>query len=247
MKLAVRTEPYQMGRFAAPVPRWSESLELINQHLPFARRTVQAGHRVQAAGDAFSCLKLLNTGTIKTVNLAANGRAQIVGLHFKGDWVGFDGIAPGTYACDAYALEACEVWSLSYPAILKATSQVPELMHALHCAMGHELARHSNWKFSLVTLPADRRVAEFLRFWALSLQERNLRVDQLCLPLSRADIGSYLCLTLESVSRALSRLARAGLIRFDCRGRRTIGIPSLNALGEFIENICSRAQTPAPH
>ena len=87
-------------------------------------------------------------------------------------------------------------------------------------------------------------MAEFLRFWTQSLQERKLRTDQLYLPLSRADIGSYLCLTLESVSRALNQLARTGLIRFDYRGRRNIAIPSLIAFGEFIENIYNRDEAP---
>lgn len=247
MQIATRTAPHLVAQFPGLTPRWRESLVLILAHLPFSRRTVHAGTRVQAAGDPFHCLQILNVGTIKTVNLAASGRAQIVGLHFKGDWIGFDGIALGTYACDAYAMEACEVWSLSYAGILEVARQVPEIIHVLHTAMGYELARHRNWKFALGTLAADGRVADFLRFWAQSLEDRDLRTDQLSLPMTRADIGSYLGLTLESVSRALTKLDRVGLIQFEHHGRRNIAIPSLAALGEYIDRSHCRAELQPVH
>ena len=71
---------------------------------------------------------------------------------------------------------------------------------------------------SLCTLPADARVADFLRYWADALAERGLRTDQITLRMTRAEIGNYLGMTLESVSRALSRLARGDVIRFHRKG-----------------------------
>ena len=85
------------------------------------------------------------------------------------------------------------------------------------------------------TLPADARVADFLLQWAYSLAERGLRTDQINVHMTRADIGNYLGLTLESVSRALSRLARNGVIEFNEKGRRDISIPNLTALSDFIQ------------
>jgi CRP/FNR family transcriptional regulator len=226
----------QLRGIASPGDRWRESLGLIEHHLSFTRRTVHAGEAVQAAGDPFACLHIVNSGAFKTVNLADDGREQVVGLHFKGDWIGFDGVASGRSACDAITMDTGEVWSLRYAALLKAAANAPELMHAMVMAMSCQLARDRDWRLALSTLPADARVADFLRSWAESLAERSLRTDQITLGMSRAEIGNHLGLTLETVSRAFSRLARCGLIRFDEKGRRTIAVPSVEALVEFVRS-----------
>lgn len=225
-------------------PYWCESLLLTARHMPFTRRVVQVGEMIQVAGEAFTSLQIINAGTAKTVRLEANGRTQIVGLHFKGDWIGFDGIAEGRYACDAYALDSSEVWSVCYQTLLELGVQIPELIRVLHMAMGHELARHRDWRFAVGTLSAEGRVADFLRFWITSMAERNLRTDQLTLPLTRADIGSYLGLSLETVSRALTQLARLGLIRIEQRGRRNLAIPSEAALVDYIKHLYNQSETP---
>jgi CRP/FNR family transcriptional regulator, anaerobic regulatory protein len=217
-----------------PSPRWCESLELIRRHLQFTRRTVHAGDPVQLAGDAFSRLHVVNSGVFKAVNVATDGREQVVGLYFKGDWVGFDGIAAGRSACDVVAMDTGEVWSLRYVTLLQSAAAVPALMHAVHKAMSRQLAREREWRLALGTLQADARVADFVRYWAESLAERGLRTDQFNLRMTRAEIGTYLGMTLETVSRAFTRLARDGLIRFDEKGRRDIAIPSIDALAEFV-------------
>jgi CRP/FNR family transcriptional regulator len=88
---------------------------------------------------------------------------------------------------------------------------------------------------SLCTMPADARVAGFLRYWTDALSQRGLRTDQITLRMTRAEIGNYLGMTLESVSRALSRLARVDVIRFTEKGRRDIHIPQVEALTAFIQ------------
>jgi CRP/FNR family transcriptional regulator len=228
-----------------PEQRWRESLALIERHVPFTRRTVHAGDAVQSAGDTFTSLLIVNAGVFKTVNLAADGREQVVGLHFKGDWIGFDGIAAGRCACDAIAMDTGEVWSVPYGALLKAAAAVPALLHAVHAAMSSQLAHDRDWQLALGTLPADARVADFVRWWAASLADRGLRTDQVTLRMTRAEIGNYLGMTLETVSRAFGRLARRGLIRFDEKGRREIAIPSVPALADYVQSIVSPAE-PTP-
>jgi CRP/FNR family transcriptional regulator, anaerobic regulatory protein len=78
-------------------------------------------------------------------------------------------------------------------------------------------------------------VADFLKNWAERLSERDLRTDQITLRMTRAEIGNTLGMTLETVSRALCRMARAGVISFQEKGRRDISIPSIDALGDFIQ------------
>jgi CRP/FNR family transcriptional regulator, anaerobic regulatory protein len=215
--------------------RIAETQRLLQDAVPLQRRLVHTGDVLWRSGERFVHLHLVNSGFFKVVNLAPDGREQVVGLHFKGDWLGFDGIADGRHGCDAIAIDTGEVWAVRYADLIAAAAVQPELLAILHEAMSREIGRDRDSMLSLCTLPADARVADFLRYWADSLAERGLRTDQITLRLSRAEIGNYLGMTLESVSRALSRLARASVIRFNEKGRRDIEIPELGALSAFIE------------
>lgn len=215
---------------------WRENLALVQRLLPFTRRMVHAGDAIYEGGAAFACLHLINSGQFKTVNFTSDGRGQVVGLHFRGDWLGFDGIADGRYSCDAIALDTGEVWSVRYADLLSASASSPELMRLMHSAMSRQIARGCDCLLSLGTLPADARVADFIKDWAQALAARGLRNDQITLHMTRAEIGNYLGMTLETVSRALRRLAQCGVIRFDEKGRRDLTIPSLPALDGFIRS-----------
>jgi CRP/FNR family transcriptional regulator len=215
--------------------RIAETLKLLADKLPIQRRLVRAGDTVYQAGERFDCLHVVHSGFFKIVNTASDGREQVVGLHFKGDWLGFDGIADGRYGCDAVALDTGEVWTIRYDALLRVCAVHPQLLSVLHAEMSREIGRDRDSLLSLCTLSADARVADFLRYWAQSLAQRGLRTDQITLRMTRAEIGNYLGMTLESVSRALSRLAKRQVIRFAEKGRREIQIPQLAALTEFIQ------------
>ena len=101
--------------------------------------------------------------------------------------------------------------------------------------MSREIAHDRDSLMSVCTLSADARVADFLRYFAESLARRGMRTDQITLRMTRAEIGNYLGMTLETVSRALSRLARHKLIHFAEKGRRDIQIPQVAALAEFVQ------------
>jgi len=220
----------------------ADTLKLLSDTLAPQRRVVHTGDAVYQAGDRFGNLYILNSGFFKIVTLSPDGREQVVGLKFRGDWLGFDGIANGRYGCDAIAMDTGEVWVIRYDALLAACAAQPALLTVLHEAMSREIARDRDSLMSVCTLPADARVADFLRYWAESLAKRGLRTDQITLRMTRAEIGNYLGMTLESVSRALSRLARCELIRFVEKGRRDIQIPEVGGLADFVQ----RSLSPAP-
>jgi CRP/FNR family transcriptional regulator, anaerobic regulatory protein len=220
----------------------ADNLKLLSDKLAPQRRVLHAGDTVYQAGERFSQLFILNSGFFKIVNLSPDGREQVVGLKFRGDWLGFDGIANGQYSCDAIAMDTGEVWVVRYDALLAACAQTPALLTVIHEAMSREIARDRDSLMSVCTLPADARVADFLRYWAESLAKRGLRTDQITLRMTRAEIGNYLGMTLETVSRALSRLAKSDLIQFAEKGRRDIRIPQIDALSAFVQ----RSLAPAP-
>jgi CRP/FNR family transcriptional regulator len=213
----------------------ADTLRLVQTHLQPQRRVVHAGETVLQAGERFGQLHMLHAGMVKVVNLSHDGREQVVALKFRGDWLGFDGIASGCHASDAIAMDTGEVWSFRYDALLAACAHEPALLRVLHEAMSREITRDRDSLMSVCSLPADARVADFLRYWADSLARRGQRTDQITLRMTRAEIGNYLGITLETVSRALSRLARWGLIEFAEKGRREVRIPNVDALTGFVQ------------
>ena len=215
--------------------RIAESLKLVNDTVAVTRRLLHAGDSVYEAGERFESLHVVNSGIFKLVNLSPDGREQVVGLQFKGDWLGFDGIATGRHSCDAVAMDTGEVWTVRYDSLLQASARQPALMAVMHSAMSREMTRDRDALLSICTLPADARVAEFLHNWASSLSERGLRTDQITLRMTRAEIGNYLGMKLETVSRALSRLARDGVIEFSEGGRREVRIPDLGVLSACVQ------------
>jgi len=217
-------------------------LNLLGELLAPQRKLLHAGDVLYQAGERFGNLYILNSGFCKIITMSPDGREQVVGLKFRGDWLGLDGIADGAYSCDAVAMDTGEVWLVRYEALLEACAANRRLLTMFHEAMSREIAHDRDSMMSLCTLPADARVAEFLRCWADSLAKRGLRTDQIALRMTRAEIGNYLGMTLETVSRALSRLARDKVIGFASKGRRDVHIPSVDALSAFIQ----RSLSPAP-
>ena len=221
----------------------ADALAMLDKALAPQRRVVHSGDAIYQSGEPFSTLYILNSGFFKIVNLSADGREQVVGLKFRGDWLGFDGIARRQYSCDAIAMDTGEVWAIPYKALMAACAEQASLLTVLHEAMSREIAHDRDSLMSVCTLPADARVADFLRYWAESLADRGMRTDQFTLRMTRAEIGNYLGMTLETVSRALSRLARDKVIAFTEKGRRDVNIPDVKALSAFVQRCL--APTPA--
>jgi CRP/FNR family transcriptional regulator, anaerobic regulatory protein len=231
-----------MNELAPDASFWKESLALAEKYLPFSRKKLKEQEPVYACGESFDTLHLISAGLFKVVNLTPDGREQPAGMFFKGDWLGFDGIPSGRHSCSAIAMDVGEVWSIRYDTLLQASTREPIVMRLLLAAMSGQLARNRDALLAMGTLTADARVADFLLKWAHALEERGLRTDQFNVHMTRADIGRHLGLTLESVSRALSRMARCGVIQFNEKGRRDISIPCLKALQDFILETTERTR-----
>ena len=227
--------------------RIADTLGLVQATLPVQRRMVHAGDAIYQVGQEFGSLYLVNSGLVKMVNLSSEGREQVVALHFRGDWLGLDGSSGGAYRCDAVAMDTGEVWSFRYSDLLQTAVRAPALLGALHEAMSRQLASDHESFQSLCALPADARVAGFLHYWAEAMAKRGLRTDQISLRMTRAEIGNYLGMTLETVSRALSRLARGDVIRFLEKGRREIHIPEVEALTSFMRRVATPVDARACH
>jgi CRP/FNR family transcriptional regulator len=211
-----------------------EGLNLIAKHLPCRHRIFHPGDSVYLAAQPFSNLHIVHSGLLKLVNRAPDGHQQVVALRFKGDWLGFDGIAEQRHTCEAVALDISEVWTISYASLVAVGQDHPVIIAALHAAISQDMASMRKRLVAHHTLTMHARVAQFLLYWSNSLAQRGLHSDRFKLRLSREEIGSYLGLTLESISRSISHLVREGLICFDDKGRRDLKIPDSAALDVFV-------------
>lgn len=196
--------------------------ELLFQHVQF-----KTGQRVHTIGQPFDTLYIVHSGFLKTVLIDEFGNEQVLSFPMKGDLFGVDGIHSKRYASEAVALSNCDLILLPFKKLTALGRAHAEFEHAIYSVMSRELVREQAMVSMLGALSAEARVARFL----VSLSERYADMGYSSklfnLRMTRHEIGSYLGLTLETVSRTLSAFNEIGLITVD---QRSIGIKDLEAL-----------------
>ena len=195
----------------------SQSLEAILQQLPFQRRTMHAKQYVFRAGQPRHALYLIHAGFFKTCLISEDGREKITGFRLRGDLLGLDALDMPNYTCDAIALDVGEVWELPYASVRES---LPELQQRITSILAGEIRRDWHWMLALGSLSAEQRVATFLLDLASRLEALGFSARRLTLRMTRAEIGNFLALKLETVTRALSKLQAQGLIGVEGRDIR---------------------------
>ena len=202
----------------------------IAADIQFQRRRVKAGQWVYGCGEKFDAVFIVHSGFLKTLILDEAGNEQILGFPLKGDLLGIDGLHAEQYASHAVALTDCELVVIPFRDLAMLGHDHATLEHWLYRAVSRELVREYSVVGLLGTLGAEARVARFLvalsdRFKTLGYSpvEFNLRM-------TRQEIGSYLGLTLETVSRSLSALQLAGFIGINQRAVTLHDIVGLRAI-----------------
>jgi CRP/FNR family transcriptional regulator len=185
----------------------------IDQGMNFTLRRVQQGVALYRAGDPFGPIYAIRSGTFKTVLLDANGSYQVLGFPMASDVLGLDGIEAQHYRTEAVALEDSEVAIIPFPRLAHLGGNAGELQQFVYRLLSRQLTREHMQMWLLGSLGAESRVAAFL----LILGERYARLGysdtRFNLRMTRLDLGSFLGLTQETVSRALSRFDQDDVIR----------------------------------
>jgi CRP/FNR family transcriptional regulator, anaerobic regulatory protein len=209
-----------------PVGLTPDEINRIDE-LVATRRKVKRGATLFRTGEKFDSLFAIRTGFFKTCVTAEDGRDQVTGFHMAGEIIGLDGIAADHHTCDAVALEDAEVCVMSFDKVGELSREVGALQHHLHKIMSREIVREHGVMLLLGTMHAEERVAAFLLNLVQRLHSRGFSRHEVILRMTREEIGSYLGLTLETVSRTLSRLADLGLLSVRHRHVRILDADAL--------------------
>lgn len=191
------------------------------------RRKVRRGSTLFRNGEPFESLFAIRTGFFKTCVTSGDGRDQVTGFQMAGEIIGLDGIVSDRHTCDAVALEDAEVCVMPFDRIAELAREINGLQHHVHRIMSREIVREHGVMLLLGSMRAEERVAAFLLNLAQRLHARGFSASELVLRMTREEIGSYLGMKLETVSRTFSKFADDGVIEVRQRHVRIIDTPAL--------------------
>jgi CRP/FNR family transcriptional regulator len=203
-----------------------------------ARRRLARDDRLYAMGEPFRSLYAVRYGHFKTYQINAAGEQQITGFQMAGELLGMDAISGDRHHCDAVALEDSEVCEIPFARLEELFGQVPALLRHFHRIMSQEITREQNVMLLLGNMRAEQRFAVFLVNLSARYAARGYSPTEFGLRMSREDIGNYLGLTIESVSRLLSRFKKQGWVEVDKREMKLLDLAKLKAIAAGTEQ-CS--------
>ena len=211
-----------------PVDLSSEDMQRINA-LTQLKRGYSRGDYLYRSGDAFHSLYAIRSGSFKTQVLHEDGREQVTGFQMTGEIIGMDAISTDVHTCDAIAMESSEVCALPFNQLEAMSRELPSLQRHLYKIMSREIVRDQGIMLLLGSMRAEERLAAFLLNFSQRLAARGFSPTQFQLRMSRQEIGSYLGLKLETVSRAFSHFQNEGVINVKVRSIELLDLARLQA------------------
>lgn len=194
------------------------------------RRKVKRGEMLFQNGEAFTSLYAIRTGFFKTCVATEDGRYQVTGFQMAGEIVGLDGIVTNHHSCDAIALENAEVCVMPFNRLEEISREVTALQSHVHKVMSREIVREHSVMLLLGSMRAEERLAAFILNLVQRLHARGFSSSELILRMTREEIGSYLGLKLETVSRTFSKFVEDGMVEVKQRHVRIIDPDALQRL-----------------
>ncbi|RDU99348.1 helix-turn-helix domain-containing protein [Trinickia dinghuensis] len=186
--------------------------------LIYSTRTVKRGETLYRTNDDFRSLYAVRTGSFKTVITDRDGGEQVIGFHLIGETLGLDGVYGEHYNCDAIALEDSTVCIVPFRLLEGMCREVPAMQHHVHRMMSSEIVRESGIMMLLGAKTAEQRLAAFLLNLSKRMKLRGYSASEFYLRMTREEMGSYLGMKLETVSRMFSKLQREGVV--DTHGKQ---------------------------
>ena len=218
-----------MGHVCLPVGMPAQEVEQLDS-LVKERVRLEKGDVLYRHGESLNSLFGLRLGSVKTQLEEQSGQVQITGFYLPGEIIGLDGMIEGLHSSTAVAMEDSAVCVVRMQDVDEISRYVPTLQHQIRRIMSKEIARSHQVLLALGSMRSEQRLAAFLLNLSQRLAALGYSSTDFIMRMSRDEIGNYLGLTLETVSRLFSRLAREGLIRVSQREVRILDMIALNEL-----------------
>ena len=198
-------------------------------------RPLHRGDFLFRNGDRFRSLYVVKTGSLKTFAPSAEGGEQVLGFHLPGELVGLDAIDKDAHACSARVLETSAICEIPFPRLEELTATIPSLQHQMYRLLSKEIAHDTDMLLLLGKKNAEERLATFLVNMSRRLHQRGLSATDFHLSMSRHEIGNYLGLAVETVSRIFTRFQEEGLLKVDRKHVQILNLAGIEAvLGQAV-------------
>jgi CRP/FNR family transcriptional regulator len=213
------------------LPKGLEAADLQRlESLVYTRRRIKRGETLFDAGDEFQSVYSVRSGFFKTTTIDDDGREQVTGFYMAGELLGMDGIGSGAYHASAIALEDSQVCVLPFSLIESLGREIPALQRHLFSILSREIVRDHGVMMLLGSMRAEERLATFLLNLSKRFERRGYSPTDFHLRMTREEIGNYLGLKLETVSRLFSRFQADALIDVEQKHIRIRSAQGLDAL-----------------
>ncbi|MFO8155369.1 MAG: fumarate/nitrate reduction transcriptional regulator Fnr [Pseudomonadota bacterium] len=176
------------------------------------RRPLKRGEHLFRVGDPFESLYVVRSGSVKTYAPVSDGSEQITGFLLPGEMLGLDAISRGHHPCGARTLETASVCEIPFEALEGLGGRIPALHHQIYRLMSRELLQEEGHLLLLGRRGADERLASYLLNFSDRLNRRGFSAHEFYLSMSRGDIGNYLGMAVETVSRTFTRFQERSLL-----------------------------------
>jgi CRP/FNR family transcriptional regulator, anaerobic regulatory protein len=200
------------------------------EHLVAHRQRLKRGEELYHCGDPFTSIYAIRSGFFKTDVLLPDGRDQVTGFQMAGELLGLDGIGTDHHTCNAVSLENSEVCVIHFADLERLQRDITPLQKHFHRVMSREIVRDHGVMMLLGTMRAEERLAAFLLNLSQRFTTRGFSHTEFYLRMTREEIGSYLGLKLETVSRAFSKFQDNGWISVQQKHIRIIDLGGLQRL-----------------
>ena len=213
------------------MPAALDGAEMLRvEELVAARRKIKRGETLFQNGEKFNALYAVRTGVFKTCIATEDGRYQVTGFQMAGEIMGLEGIVHNHHTCDAVALENAEVCVMPFQQLTELSREITALQSHVHKVMSREIVREHSVMLLLGSMRAEERLAAFLLNLIQRLHARGFSSSELVLRMTREEIGSYLGLKLETVSRTFSKFVEEGWVQVKQRHIRIVDAAALQNL-----------------
>lgn len=200
-------------------------------------RRVHKDEPLYKMDDLFRSVYAIRLGHFKTHQVSSSGMEQIAAFHMAGELIGLDGMSTGRHQCYAIALEDSEVCEIPYAKLEMLFTEMLPLLRQFHRLMSEELSREQASMLLLGNMRAEQRFAAFLLNLSARYSARGYSASNFHLRMSREDIGNYLGLTIESISRIIGRLKTRSLVNISNREVELLDLPALRVIATGEPNV----------